>query len=60
MMAFCFLLYHEAPKEEQNMATVLQLLQAAEVSEEDGFMSPVDMILRSLKREAGAHCSGLL
>lgn len=32
MMAFCFLLYHEAPEEEQNLATVLQLLHAAEVS----------------------------
>ena len=37
MMAFCFLLYHEAPEEEQNLATVLQLLHAAEVSDEDRF-----------------------
>ncbi len=55
MMAFCFLLYHEAPKEEQNMATVLQLLQAAEVSEEDGFMSPVDMIFAKLEKEKPGH-----
>ena len=55
MMAFCFLLYHEAPEEEQNMATVLQLLQAAEVSEEDGFMSPVDMIFAKLEKEKPGH-----
>lgn len=55
MMAFCFLLYHEAPKEEQNMATVLQLLHAAEVSEEDGFMSPVDMIFAKLEKEKPGH-----
>lgn len=55
MMAFCFLLYHEAPEEEQNMATVLQLLHAAEVSEEDGFMSPVDMIFAKLEKEKPGH-----
>ncbi len=55
MMAFCFLLYHEAPKEEQNMAIVLQLLHAAEVSEEDGFMSPVDMIFAKLEKEKPGH-----
>ena len=55
MMAFCFLLYHEAPEEEQNMSTVLQLLHAAEVSEEDGFMSPVDMIFAKLEKEKPGH-----
>ena len=55
MMAFCFLLYHEAPEEEQNMATVLQLLHAAEISEEDGFMSPVDMIFKKLEQEKPGH-----
>lgn len=55
MMAFCFLLYHEAPEEEQNMAIVLQLLHAAEVSEEDGFMSPVDMIFAKLEKEKPGH-----
>lgn len=55
MMAFCFLLYHEAPEEEQNMPTVLQLLHAAEVSEEDGFMSPVDMIFAKLEKEKPGH-----
>ena len=55
MMAFCFLLYHEAPEEEQNMATVLQLLHAAEVSDEDGFMSPVDMIFAKLEKEKPGH-----
>lgn len=55
MMAFCFLLYHEAPEEEQNMSTVLQLLHAAEVSDEDGFMSPVDMIFAKLEKEKPGH-----
>ena len=55
MMAFCFLLYHEAPEEEKNMATVLQLLHAAEVSDEDGFMSPVDMIFAKLEKEKPGH-----
>lgn len=55
MMAFCFLLYHEAPEEEQNMPTVLQLLHAAEVSDEDGFMSPVDMIFAKLEKEKPGH-----
>lgn len=55
MMAFCFLLYHEAPEEEQNLATVLQLLHAAEVSDEDGFMSPVDMIFAKLEKEKPGH-----
>ena len=55
MMAFCFLLYHEAPEEEQNLATVLQLLQDAEISDEDGFMSPVDMIFAKLEKEKPGH-----
>ena len=55
MMAFCFLLYHEAPEEEQNLATVLQLLHAAEISDEDGFMSPVDMIFAKLEKEKPGH-----
>lgn len=55
MMAFCFLLYHEAPEEEQNMSTVLQLLHSAEVSDEDGFMSPVDMIFAKLEKEKPGH-----
>lgn len=55
MLAFCYLLYYEAPAEEQNMQVVLELLHAAEITEEEGALSPVDMVFRKLEEEKPGH-----
>lgn len=55
MLAFCFLLYKEAPAEEQNLGMVLELLHNAAVSEEDENVSPVDLIFSRLERRNPGH-----
>lgn len=55
MLAFCYLLYHEAPPEEQNLATVLELLHAAEVKDDDKYISPVDLIFKNLEERNPNH-----
>ncbi|MGN0390695.1 MAG: VirD4-like conjugal transfer protein, CD1115 family [Wujia sp.] len=55
MLAFCYLLYYEAPVEEQNMQVVLELLHAAEVSEDEDALSPVDLIFKRLEDEKPGH-----
>lgn len=55
MLAFSFLLYYEAPENEQNIPMLLELLHAAELSEEEGFVSPVDMIFSRLEKEKPGH-----
>ena len=53
MLAFCYLLFREAPTEEQNLPMVNELLLAAYL-EEDGF-SPVDHIYMKLEKEEPDH-----
>lgn len=53
MLAFAFLLYHEAPEEEQNMSMINELLLAAEVKED--MVSAVDLIFNRLEKEEPDH-----
>lgn len=55
MLSFCYLLYHEAPPEEQNLATVLELLHAADVKDDDSYVSPVDLIYTRLETSNPNH-----
>ena len=55
MLAFCYLLYHEAPPEEQNLATVLELLHAADVKDDDNYVSPVDLLFTKLETSNPNH-----
>jgi type IV secretion system protein VirD4 len=46
----------EAPKEERNIATVMELLRLAEVKEEnENFKSPLDILFEDLKSEKPDH-----
>lgn len=53
MLAFSYLLYHEAPPEEQNLSMVNELLLAAQVDDE--CPSPVDYIFTRLEKEEPEH-----
>lgn len=54
MLAFAYLLYYEAPAEEQNITMITELLKAAEIRE-DGAMSAVDLIFMKLEKENPEH-----
>jgi len=48
--ALMFLLWYEAPKEEQNFEMVMELIDAMEVSEEDeNFVSPLDVLFQRIE-----------
>lgn len=50
LQALVFYLIHEAPKDEQNFAMVMEMLAAAEVREEDeDFESPLDILFERLE-----------
>ena len=52
---FAFILF-EAPKNEQNIATVMELLRLAEVKEEnENYKSPLDILFEDLKAEKPDH-----
>lgn len=55
MLSFCYLLWHEAPPEEQNFKTVLELLHAAELKDDDDYLSPVDLIFQKLEMQKPGH-----
>lgn len=56
LMAFILYLKYEAPPEEQNFSTVMELLRAAEVREEDeGYQSPVDELFDRLEMKQPGH-----
>lgn len=55
MLSFCYLLYHEAPKEEQNFKMVLELLHAAELKDDEDYLSPVDLIFQKLEMQKPDH-----
>lgn len=49
-------IYYVAPYEEQNFNTLLELLNASDVREDDeDYMSPVDMLFRDLERKEPDH-----
>ena len=50
LQALVLYLMHEAPKEEQNFATVMEMISAAEVKEEDDdYESPLDILFARLE-----------
>ena len=53
MLAFAYLLYHEAPSEEQNFGMINELLLAADVKEDE--VSAVDLIFAKLEKEQPEH-----
>ena len=58
-LLYCALIgyiYYEAPPEEQNMATLLEFLDASETREEDeSFKNAVDMLFEELEEENPTH-----
>ena len=56
LQALVLYLIHEAPKEEQNFAMVMEMLAAAEVREEDEeFASPLDILFERLEMRQPEH-----
>ena len=54
-------LHYEAPAEEQNFATLLQLLNAMEVREDDEeYQNPVDLLFEELSKAGNANRIGPL
>lgn len=48
----CLFLLHEAPKEEQNITMVMEMIAAADVREDDEYyVSPLDRLFNDLQRE---------
>lgn len=49
-------IYYEAPKEEKNFATLLEMIDASEVREDDeNFMNPVDRLFEALEKKNPSH-----
>lgn len=54
--ALMFLLWYEAPKEEQNFEMIMELIDAMEVSEEDeNFVSPLDALFQRIALDNPSH-----
>ena len=54
--AYIGYIYYVAPFEEQNFNTLLELINASDVREDDeDYMSPVDMLFRDLERKEPNH-----
>ena len=54
--AYIGYIYYVAPYEEQNFNTLLELINASDVREDDeDYMSPVDMLFRDLERKEPNH-----
>ncbi|SFQ23139.1 type IV secretion system protein VirD4 [Butyrivibrio proteoclasticus] len=54
--AYIGYIYYVAPYEEQNFNTLLELINASDVREDDeDYMSPVDMLFRDLERKDPNH-----
>ena len=50
MQALVLYLMHEVPKEEQNFSTVMEMISAADVKEEDDdYESPLDILFARLE-----------
>ena len=58
-LLYCALIgyiHYEAPKEEQNFATLIEFLNAMEVREDDEtFQNPVDLMFEALKKKKPNH-----
>ena len=49
-------IYYEAPKEEKNFATLLEMIDASEVREDDeNYMNPVDRLFETLEKKNPSH-----
>ncbi len=56
LLALIFFLKYEAPEDEQNFPMVMEMLRAAEVSEDDDtYLSPLDELFNELEREKPGH-----
>lgn len=56
LQALMFYIFYEAPAHEQNFETLLQLLLAAEVREDDeAFQSPLDILFAELAEKDSSH-----
>ena len=56
LLALFFYLYYEAPKEEQNLPMIMEMLDYAEVREDDEeFESDLDTLFRELEEENPQH-----
>lgn len=49
-------IYYEAPKEEKNFATLLEMIDASEVREDDeNYMNPIDRLFEALEKKKPSH-----
>ena len=49
-------IYYEAPKEEKNFATLLEMIDASEVREDnENYMNPVDRLFEALEKKNPSH-----
>ena len=49
-------IFYEAPKEEKNFATLLEMIDASEVREDDeNYMNPVDRLFEALEKKDSSH-----
>lgn len=56
LKALISFLHYEAPPEEQNFSTVLEMIRQGDVSEEDEyFVSPLDMLFEALEKKEPQH-----
>ncbi len=56
LKALISFLHYEAPPEEQNFSTVLDMIRQGDVSEEDeDFVSPLDMLFNALEKKDPQH-----
>ena len=56
LLALVFYLHYEAPPDEQNFPTVMEMLRAADVSEEDeSYQSPLDELFERLEMRDPEH-----
>jgi len=56
LLALIFYLKYEAPEDEQNFATVMEMLRAADVSEDDeSYISPLDELFERLEMREPEH-----
>ena len=52
----CFYLLHEAPSEDQNMETILYMIENGGAKEEDDdYQSPLDLLFEALEEEQPDH-----
>lgn len=57
LSAFMYLVWYEAPPEEQNFGTVMELIRAEEIPEEadESFQSPVKLLFEDLRKRSPDH-----